>query len=279
MLTREQLTSPSFAVKRLKPGNNVEKAFRRELATLKRLSGQNHAHLIKLELTYFYRNHYHLLFRWADGNLQEYWKRHPEPSGLLRTHEYAAWMVGQWLGLARGLLAIHRCPADEESEQTMSYRQADDKLGPQHRHGRHGNIKPENILWFSSQDAEDEPLPANGKFVLSDFALTEFHQNESEVVDSREIAVSLTYRAPEYDVSPGVAQSYDIWSLGCVLLEFIVWYLQGYEGFDQFSLDRCNEDTGLIREDKYFKIARKMQSNSDDTLVVAALKDSVNLVS
>lgn len=185
-------------------------------------------------------------------------------------------MTSQWLGLAHGLLAIHYCPPDEESE--LSDGQANDGLGSERVNGRHGDIKPENILWFQMHNAEDQQTSVDGKLVISDFGLTEFHRFETGVVSSRGIAISPTYRAPEYDVDAGISQSYDIWTLGCVLLEFIVWYLQGFEAFDQFSQDRATEDPGLISEDKFFKIIHGHLKNGKGCNA-ALLKNSVTLVS
>lgn len=186
-------------------------------------------------------------------------------------------MTSQWLGLANGLLAIHHCPPDEDGE--LSNGETNDGFGSQLVNGRHGDMKPENILWFQLHNAEDQELPANGKFVISDFGLTGFHRFETGVVGPRGIAPSPTYRAPEYDVSADISQSYDIWTLGCVLLEFIVWYLQGYAAFDQFSIDRCIEDNGVIQEDKYFTIEHNVKANNGKILSAAVLKRSARLVS
>lgn len=253
--------------------------FKREVATLKRLSGQNHAHLIKLQLTYLYRGDYHLLFRWANGNLRDYWEAHPQLSDIPRTWKFTTWVAGQWLGLAHGLLAIHHCPPDKHSD--IGDEQQSDGFGSQRVNGRHGDIKPENILWFHTNDAEDHRSPANGKLVISDFGLTEFHRDETGLVSPRNIAVSLTYRPPEYDVSraPSISQSYDIWTLGCVLLEFVIWYLQGYEAFDQFSKDRAAEDHNIIREDKYFTIVHNFRTSKDRVSNAAVLKKTVVSVS
>lgn len=185
--------------------------FRQEVATLKRLSERDHAHLMRLELTYEYQDRFHLLFRWADGNLRDYWQRHPKPNDIPRTHNFTVWITQQWLGLAEALMTIHECPpdsgitADDES----------DDLAPQRTNGRHGDIKPENILWFNGDRSAFE-----GKLVISDFGLTEFHRDETGLVSPMNTARSPTYRAPEYDVSETISQSYDIWTLGCVMREF-----------------------------------------------------------
>ncbi|KAJ4413666.1 hypothetical protein N0V82_008395 [Gnomoniopsis sp. IMI 355080] len=269
-----ELKSPWFAVKRLKPSTYNEEMFKREVATLKRLSGQNHAHLITLQATYFYRKRYHLLFRWADGNLRDYWEAHPEPSGIPRTRNDATWVASQWLGLARGLLAIHHCPPDDDID--IADDEQHDGLDFQRINGRHGDIKPENILFFNYPGPKNEHGPENApRLVISDFGLTEFHRNETNLVNPLTVAMSPTYRPPEYDVSATISQSYDIWSLGCVLLEFIIWYLQGFNAFDQFSQDRTSEDGAVIREDKYFTIAHDLRTEYGKFSKAAVLKNSV----
>lgn len=186
-------------------------------------------------------------------------------------------MASQWLGLARGLLAIHHCPPDESIEHEDE--QQSDGLGSQRINGRHGDIKPENILWFHSHKDQDDQPPVNGKLVISDFGLTEFHRIETAFVNPQNVARSPTYRPPEYDVSAKISQSYDIWTLGCVLLEFIVWYLQGFDAFDQFSADRTTQDNRPIHEDVYFTIDHNHLGRNGKIYSAAVLKDSVVTVS
>lgn len=110
-------------------------------------------------------------------------------------------------------MTIHECPPDSgitEVDQT-------DDLALQRTNGRHGDIKPENILWFQPHDLNGDHGAFGGKFVISDFGLTEFHRDETGLVSPMNTARSPTYRAPEYDVSETISQSYDIWTMGCVL--------------------------------------------------------------
>lgn len=264
--------NPYFAVKRLRPSNRTLDTFKQEVATLKRLSERDHAHLMRLELTYEYQDRFHLLFRWADGNLRDYWERHPKPSDIPRTHAFAVWASQQWLGLAEALMTIHECPPDSG----VPADEADD-LAPQRTNGRHGDIKPENILWFQPHGLNSDQSAFEGKLVISDFGLTEFHRDDTGLVSLMNTATSPTYRAPEYDISETISQSYDIWTMGCVLLEFIVWYLKGFEAFDQFSKDRATEDTSPIKEDVYFKLVKFAQGNDGRRDNAAVFKKAVAL--
>lgn len=187
--------------------------FRQEVATLKRLSERDHPHLMRLELTYEYQDRYHLLFRWADGNLRDYWEQHPGPSDIPRTHAFAVWATQQWHGLAEALMTIHECPPDSD----ITADNDTDRMELQRTNGRHGDIKPENILWFQPHEFNGNQIAFEDKFVISDFGLTEFHRDETGLVSPTNVARSPTYSAPEYDVSESISQSYDIWTMGCVL--------------------------------------------------------------
>lgn len=61
-------------------------------------------------------------------------------------------------------------------------------------------------------------------------------------------------------------------------MEFIVWYLNGFQAFDQFSKDRTAEDTSVIRMDNYFKVVGKIQKDGR-ILKAAVLKKAVASVS
>lgn len=62
-------------------------------------------------------------------------------------------------------------------------------------------------------------------------------------------------------------------------MEFIVWYLKGFEAFDQFSKDRATEDTSPIKEDVYFKLVKFAQGNDGRRDNAAVFKKAVALVS
>jgi serine/threonine protein kinase len=131
------------------------------------------------------------------------------------------------------------------------------------RHGVHGDLKPENILWFRDFGGPEEGYSL-GTLKISDFGLTGFHETLSKSrINVEGMGGSPTYRAPEYDVYHAVSQSYDIWSLACVLLEFVTWYFKGWEGVDQFSKARRLEDKSLfIPSDTFFNSIYSGQSMS-----------------
>lgn len=124
-------------------------------------------------------------------------------------------------------------------------------------YGRHGDIKPKNILWFSRYGERKDHM------VISDLGLTRYHSKftRSKVTPSNVDGFTEAYRPPEMDI-PGrqICRKFDIWSLGCVFLEFCVWYLEGADGIDKFEYARQDEDISSIqnfREPKFFNIMEK----------------------
>lgn len=217
-------------MKRLRSGRQYD--FDREAEALEYVRNDNNPHLIKLLATYYDESFYNLIFPWAAGNLQDYWQWHSKAQ-----RPTILWVITQCLGIAKALQRIHHYSFPGE--------------GGQAKMGRHGDIKPENILWFPSETTSG--TNDQGVLVLSDFGLTRFHHTDSVHRTYRTLAASPTYRAPDFDLKERISPFWDIWSLGCVYLEFLTWYLQGYKAVERFSEQRANQDFApYVREDKFF---------------------------
>lgn len=126
-------------------------------------------------------------------------------------------------------------------------------------YGRHGDIKPPNILFFRSRDPRPGGGWSLGIFKISDFGFTAFHRLESIMVPAHAVGLSPTYKAPECD-GISVSPSSDLWSLGAVMLELMVWYVSGLEGYNAFNQRRRDDDMVIMfdqpAQDKYFNITR-----------------------
>jgi len=207
-----------FALKKLKPGH--ERTFRRELDAHVRLAPHKHPHIVSLLMAYERGGSFHLLFPWADGTLATLFRTLNADPTL-----HLSWMAQQVAALSEALHLIH-------SSRTQSV-VGDD---PDYRYGRHGDIKPANILWF--------PSPKNpGVLQLADFGLAGFHEENVEKparTPGRRIGGTPAYMAPD----PVVSRSYDMWSLGCVMLEFMVWSLGGYKALRTFYSARFKDGDG-----------------------------------
>lgn len=237
-----------FALKRFRDRNKFEQ----EKAALERFScpRKGHEHLIQLLLSYQLAGECFMIFPWALGNLAEFWEKNPSNPA---SRDDLCWFIQQCEGLARGLCKVHR--NDSWPPENGSF--GDASLVDSRNRGRHGDIKPENILWFKDEKASQAHL------VVADFTLMRFHSMDSvDYTEARKVGFSQTYYPPEVDAGwyTSVSQTYDIWTLGCVYLEFITWYLIGYDAIRKDSFTKpdgkCLESFTLVRskEDKKYGV-------------------------
>ncbi|KAK8123747.1 serine/threonine protein kinase [Apiospora kogelbergensis] len=238
-----------FALKKI--GSKNSKHYRDELAALEKSSIQagREKHLIKLLLTYTHGKKNYFLFEWADMNLSEFWKKNPpdpSPEGM-------TWLAHQCLGITKAIRRIHGLTT-MQVQKRRGGSLADDSSNEERDSGRHGDIKPENILWFSKYGDESNIL------VVSDLGLTRYHSihSVSHVRNSQIDGFSWTYKAPEHELGHETSQKYDVWSLGCVFLEFWVWHFGGSEAQKKFEWERMDEDdSGIpgLQIDKFWGIS------------------------
>ncbi|KAK3381871.1 kinase-like domain-containing protein [Podospora didyma] len=219
-----------FAVKKLTKATKEQ--FEREADILRRLGSAHHPHIIKLLATFSHQSDYYFVFPWAEYNLREFWKHTTIwQNQSLSSSAYAIWMTNQCAGLADSLDIIHGEWANGFQSRGRE------------RSGRHGDLKPGNILWFRESNTSDSADSGLGHLVISDFGLGRLQSTSFKLVNdsAAKIPCTPTYRAPEYDLPPRskpLSSTYDIWSLGCVLLEFITWFLDGHEGTERFNKEK-----------------------------------------
>lgn len=249
-------SGPIVAIKKL--SSSDKKQFEQEASILKyvgkHVRRKNDSHLIKLLATFQQGEHYHLVFPFADSNLLAYWDDRELPEF---NKETVLWSLKQMAGLASGLAQIHNFEVTIPLSVSGNVRvQRDAKLqvkGREERYGRHGDNKPENIMWFQHMTGVDD---ANGVLQIADLGLGRFHGRESRSgIDPKTIATSPTYEPPECRLRRPVSRAYDLWSLGCVYLEFVTWLLLGSKAIQSFADNRAKHDpqTG-ISEDNFFTI-------------------------
>ncbi|KAH6843201.1 hypothetical protein B0I37DRAFT_330891 [Chaetomium sp. MPI-CAGE-AT-0009] len=185
-----------------------------EADILKTMNEVGHRHLLQTIAHYTLNGKEYFLFPWAErGSLRKYWQTTtPNP-----TPEYVIWLVGQMAGLADAVSKLHG------------------------RKCRHGDLKPDNILCFGRQgDATENTMMPPDRLVIGDLGLAKIHDfitalRKNVATDTK--AGTMMYSPPEY-VQGGAApwsRLFDIWSLGCVYLEFVVWLLRGHHGLQKLS--------------------------------------------
>lgn len=245
---------PLIAIKKLFSPDLKE--FQKEQSILIALGAKNHPHLIKLLATYQHKQKYHLMFPCANANLRQYWDDRPHPNFDEAT---VLWSLKQMTGIAKALRLIHNFRVTHRLSPSGEVRMPDDvnlsvKKGEE-MFGRHGDIKPENILWFKqASKVEDE----NGVLQIADFGLGRFHGRDSRSkINPATVWSSPTYEPPECKLHRPVSRSYDIWSLGCLYLEFITWLLMGPAEIDRFSRHRGRDAGTGINDDNFYTVFTK----------------------
>ncbi|PVH79934.1 kinase-like protein [Cadophora sp. DSE1049] len=244
---------PLTAVKRLFSADETE--FLREATILNAMTLKRHPHLIRLLSTYKHMGKYHLMFPYANANLRKFWDDRPSPEFDANT---VLWSLKQMTGIANGLLRIHTYTVSfpllsaEGGVRMLEEMKLRIQNGEEW-YGRHGDIKPENILWFGGDRSGGDP---RGVLQIADFGLGRFHGRESRSrVDPESIASSPTYEPPECKLQRPVSRAYDMWGLGCLYLEFITWLLRGSAEIEVFSEFRGREATATgINDDNFFTI-------------------------
>lgn len=250
-----------FALKTLKDRNE----FDLEVKALKKIRRKKKRHLTPLLTTFEYKTDLCLLFHWAEGgNLKDFWtEHHPD---LELDEGWICWLAQQCHGLAEGLSGIHnaKMSIDELQQYLRPVPVVNDRNDGEKDFGRHGDIKPANILWFSN---EENKSWGHGVLKITDFGLTAFHREQTTRVFKEGVAgVTLTYMAPEYDLNKYVSRSYDIWSLGCVYLEFATWAIMGGQAISEFRSSR--EDEKDVRKnlnfDQFYGLKRSRKAQQAD---------------
>ncbi|KAJ2990550.1 hypothetical protein NUW58_g2892 [Xylaria curta] len=208
--------SNNFALKILNPESNreLDKMYQNEIKQLKSFNGTIARHLVTLLTTFTHKNKRHFLFPWANCDLFSYWDTEKaEP----RNRDGVRWLSKQLMGIVEAVQAIH-CPPHLS-----------------HQYGRHGDLKPDNILWY--KQCEDDP---KGILVVSDMGFTVAHRTWSRSNDRpSKVARTPDYRPPEIDTrNELVSRKYDVWTLGCIFLEMLTWFLGGREERKNFKKDR-----------------------------------------
>jgi serine/threonine protein kinase len=264
-----QQETPSYAVKTLKQDDR--EAFNTEVENLKRFSKLNHPHLIDLLFTYHHKSSYNLVSPMAEGNLRAYWEKEREP---LNRQSTLPWALNQLRGITEGLMAIHgysgRYGPKDHQDSTQS----------PPMYGWHGDIKPENILWFRKPNGDHSVHGGSiGCFKIGDFGLAHFDRHGAHERPARHLPVGGTpaYGSPECSLKQSISSKYDIWSLGCVILEFTTWLLHGPEGVNHFAYARRKvSGNGDVSDDRFYDIEPNQNGTTGSAIIRQAVRDQIS---
>lgn len=207
------------AIKVLKVAANQSQAeahqqWHNEAVALENTNGLRHNHIIEAKAIILWEEKgWYFMFQWADGgSLRDLYKSEPKVNLDARL---VMEVVHQLWGLAGALNKLHNWK--KNSSDNGSY--------------RHGDLKPENILRFCDHTKV-------GVLKISDLGLAKHHiQATADRGPTITRHGTPLYEPPEAILNTEVARSrqYDIWSMGCVVLELLIWLLYGYKELEGFN--------------------------------------------
>jgi serine/threonine protein kinase len=141
---------------------------------------------------------------------------------------------------------------------------------------RHGDLKPGNILCVEE----------GGETILkiADFGVSRIHHAQTTYRKSATTTALLTpsYQGPEVefekvdkkDQRPR-SRKYDIWSLGCVFLEFSIWLLHGPKAIEGFAGARGNGTSSTGSSPPLYEVTDKAAKVAKVHLLVSWTIDSL----
>lgn len=243
----------TFALKEFKDRpNRIDKDFQQELRVLDELRKYPLKHIVTHLATWTQGGRYYMLFPYAQCNLREYmkWVRFGGP-----TKENIIWLLRQFRGLAEALKGIHDLSGTGALEPAPSL--VTRPLG-ERKAGYHHDLKPENILFYKFTDT----------FEISDFGSGKVHTYRSGSYNTSSANGTLTYEPPEAaKLGSKTSRPYDVWSLGCVFLELLIWAVLGFQEVEDFRSKRLDRrypgsQTDTVEDDGFWQ----MLQNGDITV-------------
>jgi serine/threonine protein kinase len=193
--------------------------FQREVRALQRFNGFSNQHMVTLLMTWTMDGQYNMLFPLAECDLDEYWQNNKCPH--LDT-DFVMWMSKQIVGIADALKHIHDPPFEPTSTDRL-------QLPADYKFGTHGDVKPENILLYPS------PTDSRGVLVVADLGLARLNSAMSKTQTNSRTPGTPRYKPPECSILGAlVKRNYDIWTFGCLLLEWVCWAFEGDDARGEF---------------------------------------------
>ncbi|KAF2972307.1 hypothetical protein GQX73_g1326 [Xylaria multiplex] len=199
------------------------------IAGLRVLQRLKHGHIMEPFVAYERYDSLHTLVPWANGgNLSDFWScrhdlvdgpRPPTPTVIL-------WALEQMRGLAAAISTLH-------DNQML-----------------HGGLSPYSVLVVDDHKYFEFWTLKIDSSQLSRFIPT--HAGGRATTTSK--IGAFRYAAPELSTidSLSLSRSIDIWSIGCIYLEFLIWILDGNVGLREFrgsddDIQYCDFKDGELR--------------------------------
>ncbi|KIW06546.1 uncharacterized protein PV09_02976 [Verruconis gallopava] len=189
--------------------------------------------IVKMITTYKHGNTFNIIFPLAKTDLNHFLREKTFGSDALREAPLELCPIWtQALGITKALGSISKI---QSKGSKLPHLQTQSSLI-----GFHFDLKPANIL-----------VDHDGTWLITDFGLAQFAPGNGST--SRVINQGGTdaYAPPEYlNVNGKFSRRYDVWSLGCVLLEVVAFAVDGQKGL--LDLDAARRTSTKHRTDDRF---------------------------
>ena len=164
-----------------------------------------------------------MLFPYAQCDLREYMLQNKFDQ------KDAFWLLDQFHGMAEAVKRVHDLSSVKDPTSSLNVTTS---AAGERRTAWHHDIKPENILFFKDNSSY------RGMFRLSDWGSAKVNPYRTRSYNTKSPIGTLTYEPPEFTSKGQTSRPYDLWSLGCVFLELLVWAVFGSGFVDTFSDQR-----------------------------------------
>ena len=206
-------------------------------------------HIIKMYKSYVLDNKVNCIMPFADGNLYEYLQGKPDRKkwGYQPGPGYPLHENGIWEQLIGVLDALHKFQSP---------------LDPTRR-GYHSDLKPQNILVFDAEETtikrHDEDMgerrktrQKGGRLVITDFGQAHIGikrgNKGKETTFTQQRPGTNIYLPPECDTGDIMNTRYDVWPMGCILTEVLVYVTKGPVGVKALEERRRTTTTDFYRQ-------------------------------
>ncbi|KAF4493514.1 serine threonine kinase [Fusarium agapanthi] len=267
---------------------NVHVSWLNEANALFQIAELRHKHLISQATAFKQGERRFIVLEWANGGtLRDIWQKESHDRSVLDGGKVMR-VLEELTGIASALSRLHGTNTKTRTAKAMSadFRKKDpmsrskkilaqgqgDRLTVpkirfegvssdddydssdygEEQHWRHGDLKPDNILHFT-----DERSSWLGTLKIADLGLAKQH---AFATTQREDPTQQKYTTSHYEAPEVIttmnsrvprSRRYDIWSMGCIIFEYTIWLLYGYEeGLRSFYNE--GKDIDAHRETLYF---------------------------
>ena len=165
----------------------------------------------------------------------------------------ALWLLAQFHGLAGAVKRIHDLSGEKVPTSNLGLTTPTPEV---RKTAWHHDLKPENILFFKDSSS------GRGVLRIADWGSGKVNIYRTHSYHTHSPITTLTYESPDFSRHGETSRPHDLWSLGCVFLEVLIWAVFGSTVVENFSIQRNNKrdasETDSMKDDAFWqKIADK----------------------